>query len=84
MITLRGNHEDAFLERPDTYGRPNTGQPDEYGLTPWNDWLDHDPGFGTFRTLIAPEQWAYPARPVGGLQEHGGGQNGDILGAGAG
>ena len=59
VITLRGNHEDAFLEWLDTYSRPGAGQPDEYGLTPWNDWLDRDPGFGTFRTLIAPEQWAF-------------------------
>lgn len=59
VIALRGNHEDAFLEWLDTYGGPDTGQPDEYGLMPWSDWLDHDPGFGTFRTLIPPEQWAF-------------------------
>ena len=59
VIALRGNHEDAFLEWLDAYGGPDAGQPDEYGLVPWSDWLDCDPGFGTFRTLIAPEQWAF-------------------------
>ena len=47
------------MEWLDIYGHPDAGQPDEYGLMPWNDWLDHDPEFGTFSTLITPEQWAF-------------------------
>lgn len=69
VIVLRGNHEDAFLEWLDTYGGPNAGQPDEYSLLPWNDWLDRDEGFSTFRTLITPEQWAFFQKNLPTLSE---------------
>lgn len=59
VIVLRGNHEEAFLEWLDTYGGPGAGEPDEYGLTPWDDWLDRDQDFRTFRTLVTGEQWAF-------------------------
>lgn len=58
LIVLRGNHEEMLLEWLDTYAGPGAGEPDEYGLLPWNEWLDTDPGFRTFRTLVTPEQWA--------------------------
>lgn len=69
VIALRGNHEEAFLEWLDAYGGPDAGQPDEYGLTPWSDWLDHDPGFGTFRTLVTAEQWGFFRRVLPTLSE---------------
>jgi len=61
VVVLRGNHEEAFLEWLDTYGGPGAGEPDEYGLTPWNDWLDRDQDsdFRTFRTLIKGKQWDF-------------------------
>lgn len=62
VIALRGNHEESLLEWLDTYGGPGAGEPGEYGLPPWNDWLDYDTGFDTFRTLITPEQWAFFSR----------------------
>ncbi len=58
VIVLRGNHEEMFLEWLDTYTGPKVGIPDEYGLIPWNDWLDTDRDFGTFRTLVTAEQFA--------------------------
>lgn len=69
VVVLRGNHEDAFLEWLDTYGGPQAGQPDEYGLLPWNGWLEHDRDFGTLRTLISPEQWAFFARVLPTLSD---------------
>lgn len=69
VIVLRGNHEDAFLEWLSTYSGPNASQPDEYGMIPWNDWLDHDEGFNTFRTLITPEQWAFFQKVLPTLSE---------------
>lgn len=59
VAVLRGNHEDALLEWLDTYSGPYTGEPDESGMVPWNDWLVHDEGFRTFRTLVTPKQWAF-------------------------
>lgn len=69
VIALRGNHEDAFLEWLDTYGGPHAGQPDEYGLEPWNDWLDRDLDFGTFRTLVTSEQWKHFQKVLPALSE---------------
>lgn len=69
VIVLRGNHEDAFLEWLSTYSGPNAGRPDAYGMVPWNDWLDHDEGFNTFRTLITPEQWAFFQKVLPALSE---------------
>ncbi len=59
VVALRGNHEEDFLEWLDTYDGSCAGEPDELGMTPWNDWLEYDRGFGTFRTLISPEQWEF-------------------------
>lgn len=59
VIALRGNHEEGFLEWLDAYGGPQAGESDQYGLTPWNDWLEHDEDFHTFQTLITPEQWSF-------------------------
>lgn len=56
-IVLRGNHEEMLLEWLDAYIGLRAGQTDEYGLTPWNPWLNTDPDFQTFRTLVTPEQW---------------------------
>jgi len=69
VVVLRGNHEEALLSWLDTYGGPGAGEPDEYGLVPWDDWLDHDPDFGTFRTLVTPEQWAFFAQILPTLSE---------------
>lgn len=59
VVALRGNHEEAFLEWLDTYTGPGAGKPDEYGMLPWNEWLEYDPDFGTFQTLVSPQQWAF-------------------------
>lgn len=58
VIVLRGNHEEDFLEWLDTYSGPNAGRPDEYGLIPYNEWLDTDRDCATFRTFLTEEQWA--------------------------
>lgn len=57
VIVLRGNHEEMLLEWLDAYTGPGAGQPDEYGLIPWSDWLRTDRDYQTFRTLIAEDQW---------------------------
>lgn len=59
VISLRGNHEEMLLEWLDAYAGPRAGQPDEYGLMPWSDWLETDEDFGTFRTLVTAEQFAF-------------------------
>ncbi len=59
VIVLRGNHEEVLLEWLDAYAGPRAGQPDEYGLTPWSDWLESDEDFGTFRTLVTETQFAF-------------------------
>ncbi len=69
VVVLRGNHEEALLSWLDTYGGPGAGEPDEYGITPWNDWLDRDPGFRTFRTMVAGEEWAFFAQVLPTLSE---------------
>lgn len=69
VVVLRGNHEEAFLEWLDTYGGPHAGEPDEYGMIPWNDWLVHDQDFRTFRTLVSPEQWAFFSKVAPTLSE---------------
>ena len=58
-IVLRGNHEEMLLEWLDAYTGLQAGQVDEYGLRPWNPWLNTDPDFQTFHTLVTPEQWAF-------------------------
>lgn len=72
VIALRGNHEEALLEWLDAYAGPGAGQPDEYGLIPWSAWLDQDSEFGTFRTLITPEQWTFFQRVLPTLSEDSG------------
>ncbi len=69
IVVLRGNHEEALLSWLDTYGWPGAGEPDEYGMIPWNDWLDSDPDFRTFRTLVTTEQWAFFAQALPTLSE---------------
>ena len=69
VIALRGNHEEGFWEWLDAYGGPQAGESDKYGLTPWNDWLDHDEDFQTFQTLITPEQWAFFQKVLPTLSE---------------
>jgi len=69
IVVLRGNHEEAFLEWLDIYGGPGAGEPDEYGLTPWDDWLDRDQDFRTFRTLVTGEQWAFFTQVLPTLSE---------------
>lgn len=59
VIALRGNHEEMFLEWLDAYASLKADQPDEYGLMPWSDWLETDEDFGTFRTLVTTEQFAF-------------------------
>lgn len=61
LVVLRGNHEEAFLEWLDLYGRPNAGEPDEYGFVDWNGWLQEDGGgdYRTFRTFVTREQWDF-------------------------
>lgn len=59
VIILRGNHEEMLLEWLDAYAGPRAGEPDEYGLPPWNEWLQTDPDFQTFRTLLLPAQWDF-------------------------
>ena len=59
VIVLRGNHEEAFLEWIDAYGGPRAGEPDEYGLVPWSDWLSTDPDYDTLRSFVTEEQWAF-------------------------
>lgn len=58
VIVLRGNHEEMLLEWLDAYGSPQTKEPDGCGLSSWSDWLNTDPDFQTFRTLITDAQWA--------------------------
>ncbi len=58
VIVLRGNHEEMLLEWLDAYGSPRAEEPDGYGLLSWSDWLNTDPDFRTFRTLITDAQWA--------------------------
>lgn len=69
VIVLRGNHEEMLLEWLDTYTGPGAGEPDEYGLPPWNDWLNTDPEFQTLRTLITPTQMAFFRRVMPTLSE---------------
>lgn len=69
VVALRGNHEEAFLEWLDTYAGPRADQPDEYGLLPWNDWLEWDHGFATLRTLLLPHQWAAFERMLPALSQ---------------
>lgn len=69
VIVLRGNHEEAFLEWLSTYGGPYTGEPDKYGMIPWNDWLEGDEDFGAFRTLVTLEQWAFFQKVLPTLSE---------------
>lgn len=57
VIVLRGNHEEMLLDWLDTYAGPHAGEPDEDGLIPWNSWLDTDPDFQTFRSLVSQSQW---------------------------
>ena len=59
VIVLRGNHEEMLLEWLDTYAGPGAGEPNEYGLPPWNDWLNTDPEFQTLRTLVSQPQWDF-------------------------
>ena len=59
VIALRGNHEEAFLEWIDAYGGPHAGEPDEYGLVPWSDWLNTDPNYDTFHSFVSEEQWRF-------------------------
>lgn len=59
VIVLRGNHEEALLDWLKIFGDHYTGEPDEYGMVPWNEWLDFDGNFRTFRTLVSPKQWAF-------------------------
>lgn len=58
-IVLRGNHEEMLLEWLNIYAGPGAGEPDEYGQLPWSEWLETDPDFQTFRTLISPAQWDF-------------------------
>lgn len=69
VLALRGNHEEAFLEWLDTYSSPRAGEPDEFGMVPWNDWLDHDVDFAVFRTLVSPEQWEFFCKVMPTLSE---------------
>lgn len=69
VVALRGNHEEALLSWLDTYGGPGADEPDEYGLVPWDDWLDRDPDFRTFRTLVTGEQWTFFAQVLPVLSE---------------
>lgn len=57
VIVLRGNHEEMLLGWLDTYCGANAGKPDEYGLIPYDPWLETDRSFATFRTLITEQQW---------------------------
>ena len=57
VIVLRGNHEEMLLDWLDTYAGLHAGEPDEDGLIPWNNWLDTDPDFQTFRSLVSQDQW---------------------------
>lgn len=59
VIALRGNHEEMLLEWQNTYAGPGAGEPDEYGLTPWSEWLNTDPDCQTSRTLVSPAQWDF-------------------------
>lgn len=59
VVALRGNHEEMLLEWLDAYAGPKAGQPDEYGLIPWSEWLELDEDLETFRTLVSPEQLAF-------------------------
>ena len=59
VIVLRGNHEEEFLEWLDAYGGPRAGEPDEYGLVPWSDWLSTDSDFDTLCGFVTEEQWAF-------------------------
>ena len=57
VIVLRGNHEEDFLEWLKTYSGPHAGKPDRYGFVPSNVWLDTDPDYGTFRSLVTEGLW---------------------------
>lgn len=57
VIVLRGNHEEAFLQWIDVYGDPHDREVDEYGLLRWDDWLNTDEDFRTFKSLITQQQW---------------------------
>lgn len=60
VVVLRGNHEDAFLEWLDTYGNPPAAEGEDLeGMFPWSEWLEVDPGFETFRSLVRPDQWDF-------------------------
>lgn len=69
VIVLRGNHEEMLLEWLDVYGNPKAKDPDGCGLPAWNDWLNTDPDFRTFRTLITDAQWTVFQRAVLTLPE---------------
>lgn len=59
LVVLRGDHEDAFLEWLDRYGRPNMGDVD--GFTERNGWLqaDSDTDYQTLRGFLGKEQWEF-------------------------
>ena len=59
VIVLRGNHEEMLLEWLDVFHDGYTGTPDESGLVPWNEWLETDEDYQTFRTLVTAEQWVW-------------------------
>lgn len=59
VVVLRGNHEEAFLKWLDAYGGPHAGEADEYGFVPFSDWLDKDPDYSAFRSLVTEEQWEF-------------------------
>lgn len=57
VIVLRGNHEEMLLGWLDAYCGANAGKQDEYGLTPYDPWLETDTNYAAFRTLITQRQW---------------------------
>ena len=69
VIVLRGNHEEMLLDWLDTYAGPHAGEPDEDGLIPWNSWLDTDPDFQTFRTLVSQAQWDFFRKALPSMSE---------------
>lgn len=69
VVILRGNHEESLLEWVDTYTGPGAGEPDEYGMLPWSDWLDGNEDFQTLRTLIAESQFVFFRQIMPALSE---------------
>lgn len=59
VIVLRGNHEEMLLEWLEVFAGPPECQRDEYGWPLWNEWLNTDPEFQTFRTLVSQSQWDF-------------------------